>query len=165
MEKNTPKNIDEYISRYPREIQTILKTIRETIKIAAPDATEAISYQIPTFKMGENLVHFAAFKDHISFFPTSSGVFNFIDELKNYGISKGTIRFPLDKPIPYELITKITEFRVKEVNEKRRKKIEGRKRKLPGDTGNYCEFDFQITGYEAYLITGIYQSRGRWDRP
>jgi len=122
MDNHSPKNIDEYITRYPKEILVILQKIRATIKRAAPGAAEAISYQIPTFKIGGNLVHFAAFSKHISFFPTSSGVEKFKRELEAYETSKGTIRFPLEKPIPYGLISKITKFRVKEVIEKGKKK-------------------------------------------
>lgn len=114
MKDSSPKNIDEYIERYPKDIQSILQRIRATIKRAAPDAKEAISYQIPTFKLGGNLVHFAAFAKHISFFPTSSGVEKFEKDLGTYETSKGTIRFSLAKPIPYELIAKITKFRVEE---------------------------------------------------
>jgi uncharacterized protein YdhG (YjbR/CyaY superfamily) len=106
--------IDEYISRFPKNIQDILQKLRETIHKSAPDAEEAISYQIPTFKLNGNLVHFAAFKDHIGFFPTSSGVAAFKKELLSYETSKGTIRFKLDKPIPYDLISKIVKYRVKE---------------------------------------------------
>jgi len=120
MENTTPKNIDEYIAKYPKDVQATLQKIRATIKRAAPDATEAISYQIPTFKLGGNLVHFAAFSDHISFFPTSSGVTNFKKELDQYETSRGTVRFPLAKPIPYALISKITKFRVKETVAKRK---------------------------------------------
>ena len=114
----SPKSIDEYIGRYPKNIQVILQKIRLTIKRAAPDAKEAISYEIPTFKLGGNLVHFAAFAKHISFFPTSSGIAKFKKELEPYETSKRTVRFPLGKPIPYELISKITKFRVKEATQK-----------------------------------------------
>jgi len=122
MDKPPPKSIDEYIERFPENIQVILQKIRLTIKRAAPDAKEAISYQIPTFKLGGNLVHFAAFAKHISFFPTSSGIATFKKELEVYETSKGTVRFPIGKPIPYELISKITKFRVKEVIEKGKKR-------------------------------------------
>jgi uncharacterized protein YdhG (YjbR/CyaY superfamily) len=109
-------NINDYIASFPENIQLILKKFRSVIHDIVPDATEAITYGIPTFKLnGKNLVHFGAFKDHTSFFPTSSGVSNFKDELKNFEISKGTIKFPLDKEIPWDLISKITKFRVKEV--------------------------------------------------
>ena len=108
------KNIDEYILTFPKNIQTILQELRQTIRDAAPEAKEAISYQIPTFKLNGNLVHFAAFKDHISFFPTSSGVKAFQKDLSIHETSKGTIRFPLDKPIPLDLVKQIVKFRVKE---------------------------------------------------
>ncbi len=122
MNRPSPKNIDEYIARYPENVQGLLQKIRLTIRKAAPDAREAISYQIPTFKLGGNLVHFAAFAKHISFFPTSSGIAKFKRELKSYETSKGTVRFPIGEPIPYELISKITKFRVKEVTEKKKKR-------------------------------------------
>lgn len=121
MKRTPPKDIDEYIARYPKGVQTKLRKIRATIRKAAPDATEAISYQIPTFKLGGNLIHFAAFPDHISLFPTSSGITAFRKELAAYQISKGTVKFPMDEPIPYDLISRITRFRVKEITEKRRK--------------------------------------------
>jgi uncharacterized protein YdhG (YjbR/CyaY superfamily) len=115
IQKHTPpKDIDAYIAGFPPDVQEILQKIRLTIKEAAPEATEKISYQIPTFYLKGNLVHFAAFKNHIGFFPTSSGVEKFKDELSVYELSKGTIRFPLGKPIPYNIITKITMFRVEE---------------------------------------------------
>ena len=120
MVKSDFKNIDEYISTFPNEIQEILESICKTIKEAAPKATETISYQMPTFKLnGKNLVHFAAFKNHISFFPTPSGVSAFEKNLKSYRTSKGTIQFPLDKPIPYDLIKKIVEFRLWESTSKK----------------------------------------------
>lgn len=122
MKNTTPKNIDDYIDRYPKDVQAKLRKIRATIRKAAPDATEAISYQIPTYKLGGNLIHFAAFPNHISLFPTSSGVANFQKELAGYETSKGTIQFPLDRPIPYGLITRITRFRVKESSEKAKQK-------------------------------------------
>lgn len=122
MKSTTPKNIDEYIERYPKDVQAKLRKIRATIRTAAPTATEAISYQIPTFKLAGNLIHFAAFPKHISLFPTSSGVAKFQKELAGYETSKGTIQFPLDRPIPYGLITRITRFRVKENTEKAKQK-------------------------------------------
>lgn len=108
------QTIDEYIALCSPEIQKILREIRATIKAAAPDAIEKISYMMPTFHLKGNLVYFGAFKDHIGFFPTSSGVAKFQEELKEYDCSKGTIRFPLSRPIPYDLITKIVQFRVAE---------------------------------------------------
>ena len=112
--KNTFKTIDEYIALFPKDVQNILKALRKAIRDVAPQAEEAISYQIPTYKLNGNLVHFAAFKDHISFFPTSLGVEAFKEKLKSYNTSKGTIRFPLDEPIPFDLIKEIVRFRVKE---------------------------------------------------
>jgi uncharacterized protein YdhG (YjbR/CyaY superfamily) len=121
MKKSSPNSIDEYIERYPKNIQVILQKIRMTIKKAAPDAKEVIRYQIPTFRLSENLVHFAAFTKHIGFFPTSSGITKFKKELEGYETSKGTVRFSLEKPIPYDLISKITQFRVKEIIKKEKK--------------------------------------------
>jgi len=109
------QNIDDYIKTFPVEIQEILQKIRKTIKTAAPGAKEAISYQMPTFKLNDkNLVHFAAFKNHIGFYPTPSGTENFKKELAKYKTSKGTAQFQLNEPIPYDLIAKIVSFRVKE---------------------------------------------------
>ena len=107
-------SIDDYIRSQPKEVRPTLNKLRRTIHQAAPGAEEAISYQIPTFKLNGNLVHFAAFGDHISFFPTSSGVAAFKKELASFSTSKGTIRFPMDRPIPFDLIGKIVGFRVKE---------------------------------------------------
>lgn len=112
--KKTFKTIDEYIALFSKDVQNILKALRKAIKDVAPQAEEAISYQIPTYKLNGNLVHFAAFKDHISFFPTSSGVEAFKEKLNSYKTSKGTIRFPLDEPIPFDLVKEIVRFRVKE---------------------------------------------------
>ena len=108
------ETINVYIDGFPAHIQEILHTMRKIIHAVAPDATEKISYGIPTFFLYGNLVHFAAFKNHVSFFPASSGVLKFSKELSMYKTSKGTIQFPLDKPIPYDLIQKITLFRIKE---------------------------------------------------
>lgn len=114
----SPKNIDEYIAGFPHEIQEILKQVRAAIKKAAPDAEEAIKYQIPTFVLNGNLVHFAAFKNHIGFYPTPSGIEAFRDELSYYESAKGSVRFPIDKPMPLSLIEKIVGFRVKEARAK-----------------------------------------------
>lgn len=111
---DSPRNIDEYIAAFPQDIQEILQKIRATIREAAPQARETISYQMPTFTLKGNLVHFAAFKRHIGFFPTPSGVEQFKDELTGYKTSKGTIQFPLGQPIPYDLIRRIVLFRVQE---------------------------------------------------
>jgi uncharacterized protein YdhG (YjbR/CyaY superfamily) len=107
-------SIDEYIKTFPEDIQIILKKMRQTIHEAAPEAVEAISYQMPTFKLNGNLVHFAAFKHHIGFFPTPSGLESFKNELAPYNGSKGGVQFPLDQPIPYDLVEKITKLRVKQ---------------------------------------------------
>ena len=111
---NTPKNIDEYIAGFPIEVQQIMQKIRATIHEAAPGAEETISYQIPTFTLHGNLVHFAAYKRHIGFYPSSSGIEKFKNEIAAYKWAKGSVQFPLDQPIPYELISRITAFRVAE---------------------------------------------------
>jgi uncharacterized protein YdhG (YjbR/CyaY superfamily) len=107
-------SIDEYIATFPEATQKILKKIRATIQAAAPDAEEKISYQMPTFALKGNLVHFAAYKNHIGFYPTPTGIEKFKKELSVYEGAKGPVQFPLDKPIPYDLISKIVKFRVKE---------------------------------------------------
>jgi uncharacterized protein YdhG (YjbR/CyaY superfamily) len=112
--KTALTNIDEYIANFPKDIQVILKKVRATIKKAAPKAEEAIKYQMPTFVLEGNLVHFAAFKNHIGFYPTPSGIEKFKKELSIYEGAKGSVQFPLGQPIPYELIGKITTFRVQE---------------------------------------------------
>lgn len=112
--KKRYKTIDEYIDDFPKDIQGILKALRQAIRESAPKAEETISYQMPAFRLNGILVYFAAFRDHISFFPTSSGVAAFKKELSQYEISKGTIRFPLDKPIPLDLVKEIVKYRVKE---------------------------------------------------
>ncbi len=109
-----PGTIDEYIAAFPTDVPAILKRLRSTIRECAPEAEETISYRIPTFRLNGNLVHFAAFKDHIGFFPTSSPREAFKKELSKYKGGKGTIQFPLSEPIPYSLVRKITKFRVKE---------------------------------------------------
>lgn len=110
--------IDEYISSFPKNTQNILEEIRLTIRKAAPDAVEAISYAIPTFKLNGNLVHFAAFKNHIGFYPTPSGIEEFEKELSVYKQGKGSVQFPIDRPLPLELISKIVKYRVKKNSEK-----------------------------------------------
>jgi uncharacterized protein YdhG (YjbR/CyaY superfamily) len=112
--RTTPKDIDTYIAGFPQDVQEKLEKLRVTIAEAAPDAEETISYQIPTFTLKGNLVHFAAYKRHIGFYPTPSGIERFKDELSAYEGAKGSVKFPLDKPIPYDLIRQIVEFRVKE---------------------------------------------------
>ena len=125
MKAAPPTDIDEYIARYPRSVQEKLQKIRSIIKQAAPDAEEAIKYQIPTFVLQGNLVHFAAFENHIGFYPTPSAIAAFSSELANYQSAKGSIQFPLNKPLPFALIKKMVEFRVRETREK----IAAKKRK------------------------------------
>ena len=111
-DQTTPKDIDEYIAGFPKEVREILEKIRKTIREAAPDAEEAIKYQIPTFTLKGNLVHFAAFKKHIGFYPAPRGIEEFKDELSVYKGAKGSVQFPLGEPIPYDLISRIVKFRV-----------------------------------------------------
>ena len=111
--KNVPANIDEYIAGFPPNVQENLRLLRSTIRSAAPDAEETISYQMPTFKQAGNLVHFAAYKNHIGFYPGPEGIRNFQDQLSVFEGSKGTVRFPIDKPLPLNLIAEVVKFRVK----------------------------------------------------
>ena len=112
--KTTYESIDHYISTFPPDIQEILESIRQVIREAAPEAAEKISYQMPTFAQQGNVVHFAAFKHHIGFYPAPSGIEEFEQELAPYKAGKGTIQFPLGQPMPMELIAKIVKFRVSE---------------------------------------------------
>lgn len=120
MDKKTKfTNIDEYIKLFPEDIQAKLKQLRELIKELAPEAVEAISYQMPTFKLnGKNLVHFAAFKNHIGFYPLPSGVEAFKEETKDFVTSTGAIQFPHNQPLPISIIKKIVLFRIQENKEK-----------------------------------------------
>lgn len=118
-----PETIDEYISLYPPKVQDILQKVRMVIKKAAPDAMEAIKYQLPTFVLNGNLVHFGAFKNHIGFYPAPSGISVFKQELSAYESGKGSIQFPLDKEIPFDMISRIVQFRVQENLEKVKNKI------------------------------------------
>lgn len=113
------KTVDEYIKTFPEDAQRILEKIRQTIRKAAPEAVEAISYQMPTYKLnGRYLVYFAAWKDHVGFYPTPAGTEAFKKELSPYKGGKGSVRFPIEKPIPYDLVKKIVLFRMKESQEK-----------------------------------------------
>lgn len=112
--KKSFTSIDEYIAEFPKEIQKILEGIRAAIKAAAPEAEEKISYQMPTFFLHGNLIHFAAFKNHIGIYPTPSGTEAFKKEIAGYKTAKGSIQLPLDEPMPLELITRIVKFRVAE---------------------------------------------------
>lgn len=121
--KATPAtNINEYIAGCPKEVQDILEKLRATIKKAAPEAKETINYAIPTFTLEGNLVHFAAFKKHIGFYPAPSGIEAFKKELSAYDGAKGSVQFPIDKPLPLSLVTRIVKFRVKENLEKAKNK-------------------------------------------
>lgn len=120
MKMNEYKTVDEYISNFSPEVQKTLQKIRETIQAAAPEATEKISYAIPTFALHGNLVHFAAFENHYGFYPGPSGVVAFADKLTSYETTKGTVKFPLAQPVPYDLIRDITAFRVKENQTKKK---------------------------------------------
>lgn len=113
-QKSTSKEIDVYISSFPKDVQAILEKIRKTIRKSAPDAHEIMNYGIPTFTLEGNLVHFAGFKNHIGFYPAPSGIEKFKKELSKYEGAKGSVKFPLDQLIPYVLIGKIVTFRVKE---------------------------------------------------
>lgn len=116
-------NIDEYIALFPEEIKEILTNIRNLIKENAPEATEKISYQMPTFFLNGNLIHFAAFKHHIGLYPTPTGIDAFKEELSKYKGAKGSVQFPLDQPIPYELIKRILLYRVEESTKKADSKL------------------------------------------
>lgn len=121
MASNSSKtsSIDEYISKLPKDTQRIMENIRQIIRKNAPDSEETISYNIPTFDMdGKHLVHFAGYKKHIGFYPTPSPIIAFKSELTDFKTSKGTIQFPLDKPIPFNLIEKIVKYRVEELTTK-----------------------------------------------
>ena len=120
--RTTYTTIDEYIATFPADVQAILQKVRATIRKSAPGAEEAIKYQMPTFVLNGNLVHFAAFKNHIGFYPVPSGIEKFKKELSVYQQGKGSVQFPLDRPIPYALIGKIVKFRVKENLEKAKSK-------------------------------------------
>jgi len=113
-----PQNIDDYIAGFPKDVQAKLQKIRTTIKKAAPQAEEAIKYQMPTFTLNGNLVHFAAYKNHIGFYPAPSGIEAFKKDLARYESGKGTLKFPLDEPIPFGLITKVVKYRVRKNLEK-----------------------------------------------
>ncbi|HTE25574.1 iron chaperone [Flavitalea sp.] len=114
MGRTQVETIDNYIAGFPEDVQKLLKQMREIISKAAPKAEEAIKYAMPTFTLHGNLVHFAGYKNHIGFYPAPSGIESFKEELSQYKNSKGAVQFPLDKPLPVALITKIVKFRVKE---------------------------------------------------
>ena len=116
MEKKIFKTVGEYIENQPKEVQAVLKEIRQIIRKAAPDSVELISYGMPAYKLnGKPLVYFAAFSKHIGFYPIPSGIKEFGNELKEYKHAKGSVQFPMDKPVPYALIKRIVEFRANEI--------------------------------------------------
>jgi uncharacterized protein YdhG (YjbR/CyaY superfamily) len=123
--------IDEYIATFPKEVQQILKGLRKTIKAAAPDAEERISYQMPAFSLNGILVYFAAYKKHIGFYPGASGIQVFTKELSGYKGGKGSVQFPIDKPLPLALISKIVKFRVSESKVPRPKAVALMRGKTP----------------------------------
>lgn len=127
MEKTTYQTIDEYIAQFPDNVQQTLQTLRKVIQEAAPVATEKISYQMPTFALHGNLVYFAAYQSHIGLYPGASGVAAFQNEITNYKTSKGTIQFPIDQPLPYDLIRRIVAFRVDENVKKAKSKAKKKK--------------------------------------
>lgn len=115
-------SVDAYIADFPENIQELLQTMRETIKKAAPEATEAIKYGIPTFILNGNLVHFGGYKGHIGFYPDPRGIAEFIEETAQYQAGKGTLQFPIDKPLPLDLVTRIVKYRVQDNLAKKKKK-------------------------------------------
>ena len=118
-----PDDINEYIAQFPKETQKVLEQIRAAIKKVIPDAEETISYAMPTFKLNkEYIIYFAGYKKHVSLYPAPRGVEAFKEILAGYKGGKGTVQFPLDKPIPYALITRITKYRLQKVKEKSVKK-------------------------------------------
>lgn len=117
-----PSTIDEYIGAFPRDVQKKLTSLRAAIRKAAPEATEKMSYGMPTFFQKKNLVHFAAYQHHVGFYPTPSGIASFRDELTSYVTSKGAVQFPIDEPLPLELVSRIVKFRVAENDTKAAKK-------------------------------------------
>lgn len=115
-DRSSAKTTDEYIAEFPAEVRAVLEEVRGVIRDAAPGATETISYAIPTFDLaGKHLVHFAAFAHHIGFYPTPSGADEFKEELSHYKTGKGSVQFPLDRPMPRDLIRRIVEFRVAKI--------------------------------------------------
>ncbi|MEZ6107749.1 MAG: DUF1801 domain-containing protein [Pirellulaceae bacterium] len=129
--RSTPTTIDDYIAGFPEDVRVILERIRRIVKEAAPEAEEGIRYRIPTFVLGGNLVHFAAFAHHVGFYPTPSGIGRFKEELAIYHSAKGSVQFPLDSRMPYGLIKRIVKFRVRENRDKLSAKQPARKRARP----------------------------------
>jgi uncharacterized protein YdhG (YjbR/CyaY superfamily) len=120
--KSQFKTMDEYIAQFPKNVRDILEELRRVIRESAPEAEETVSYGMPAFKLNGILVYFAAHKNHVGFYPTSSGIKAFKKELSSFNTSKGTVQFPLDKPIPFDLVKKIVKFRVKESESQKKRK-------------------------------------------
>ncbi|MFA7273935.1 MAG: DUF1801 domain-containing protein [Crocinitomicaceae bacterium] len=120
METEAPTNFEDYFSKFPAETQVLLQQMRETIQRVAPDAVEIISYKMPAFKTNKILVYFAAYAKHIGFYPGASGIANFQSEISQYKNAKGSVQFPLNKPLPLDLVTRIVQFRAKENLEKQK---------------------------------------------
>ena len=116
----TAKNIDDYVDRFPKGVQQLLERMRSTVRKAAPDANEKISYGIPTFTLDRNLVHFAAFKNHIGFYPGALAIRTFRKELSAYKSARGSVQFPIDHPLPLALVGRIVKFRVKQNSRKKK---------------------------------------------
>lgn len=129
MKENMISTIDDYIAQFPSDIQTSLQAIRTVIREAAPEAQEKISWSMPTFTLNGNLVHFAAHKGHLGFYPGANGIEAFKDRLQGYIWSKGAVQFPYSKPVPYDLVTEIVRFRVEENNREALMKLEAKKKK------------------------------------
>lgn len=119
--RNAAENVDQYIERFPPDVRDLLEQMRKTIRAAAPNAEESISYAIPSYKLNGILVHFAAFSKHIGFYPGAGGIAAFAEELAGYKTSKGTVQFPIGRPLPVKLVSQIVKFRVKQNLEKSRK--------------------------------------------
>lgn len=122
MNKKIPTNIDDYVDRFPKGVQLLLKKMRLTIQKAAPEADEKISYGILTFTLNGNLVHFAAYKSHIGFYPGAAAITAFKKELSAYKGAKGSVQFRLDEPLPLALVSRIVKFRVKQSSSRKKKK-------------------------------------------
>lgn len=123
------KNVDAYIADQPKQIQNLLEKLRATIRKAAPESDESISYGMPAYKFYGPLVYFGAFKDHIGFFPTPSGINHFADQLKNYHTAKGTVHFEFNKPLPVRLVAEMVKFRIHEnLMKQEAKKMAARKK-------------------------------------
>lgn len=132
MKRTTPESIDDYIEGFPPQVQKILQRIRRTIRKAAPGAEEAISYQIPTFRLNGNLIYFAGFQNHVSVYPAPRGAKEFKEELAGYEGGKGTVRFALDAPVPYDLITRIVKYRAQQNVAKKSTKTSAKKKASVG---------------------------------